>query len=229
MTKDETLKMALDFLMTRRMSAEAVIEALNKALAQPPLPVQEPAACRFCFSEKGCWTWQCYHCGEIDDVQQPAPPQQQAETVAMRMPKVGDKVICIEDESLGEVVSLTAGGSPDITFNDGSRGTYLLREFAELFGYVASPLPVQEPVAWDKPSASFDEWWDGDRCRDTANPFQTDSFSYWAFEGWQAALAQRPWAGLTEQERNDLEDALGLFIGKPAFDAIEASLKERNT
>ncbi len=36
-------------------------------------------ACRFCFSEKGCWTWQCYHCGEIDDVQQPAPPQQKAE------------------------------------------------------------------------------------------------------------------------------------------------------
>ena len=35
MTKDETLKMALDFLMTRRMGAEAVIEALNEALAQP--------------------------------------------------------------------------------------------------------------------------------------------------------------------------------------------------
>ena len=34
---------------------------------------QESVACRFCFSEKGCWTWQCYHCGEIDDVQQPAP------------------------------------------------------------------------------------------------------------------------------------------------------------
>ena len=57
----------------------------------------------------------------------------------MRMPKVGDRVICLEDESLGEVVSLTAGGSPDIVFDDGSRGTYLLREFAELFGYVAAP------------------------------------------------------------------------------------------
>ena len=40
---------------------------------------------------------------------------------------------------------------------------------------------------WDKPSASFDEWWDSDRRRDNANPFQTDSFAYWAFEGWQAA------------------------------------------
>jgi hypothetical protein len=56
----------------------------------------------------------------------------------MRMPKVGDRVTCLEDESLGEVVSLTAGGSPDITFDDGSRGTYLLREFAELFSYVAA-------------------------------------------------------------------------------------------
>ena len=65
-----------------------------------------------------------------------AQPKQQAE---MRMPRVGDRVICLEDESLGEVGSLTAGGSPDINFDDGSRGTYMLREFAELFGYVAPP------------------------------------------------------------------------------------------
>ena len=44
-----------------------------------------------------------------------------------------------------------------------------------------------EPVTWDKPSASFDEWWDSDRRRDNANPFTTDSFASWAFEGWQAA------------------------------------------
>jgi len=30
--------------------------------------------CRFCHSKKGCWAWQCYKCGEIDDVQQPTPP-----------------------------------------------------------------------------------------------------------------------------------------------------------
>ena len=73
--------------------------------------------------------------------------QQQAEPVSMRMPKVGDKVICLEDESLGEVVSLTAGGSPDITFDDGTRGTYLLREFAELFGYAEQRQQQAEPVA----------------------------------------------------------------------------------
>ena len=38
--------------------------------------VAEREACRFCFSEKGCWTWRCYTCDEIDDVQKPAPPQQ---------------------------------------------------------------------------------------------------------------------------------------------------------
>ena len=70
--------------------------------------------------------------------------------VSMRMPKVGDRVVCIEDESLGTVVYLTAGGSPEINFDDGSHGTYMLREFAELFGYTtppaAQPAPVQAPV-----------------------------------------------------------------------------------
>ena len=40
---------------------------------------------------------------------------------------------------------------------------------------------------------------------------------------------QRPWVGLTEQERNDIEDYCEMMIGKPAFDAIEAKLKEKNT
>ena len=67
---------------------------------------------------------------------QPAPVQ---EPMAIRMPKVGDKVVCLEDESLGTVVYLTAGGSPEIKFDDGSHGTYLLREFAELFAYTTPP------------------------------------------------------------------------------------------
>jgi hypothetical protein len=73
----------------------------------------------------------------IEDLAQPAQ-----EPVAMRMPKVGDRVVCIEDESLGTVVYLTAGGSPEIKFDDGSHGTYMLREFAELFGYTT---PQQRP------------------------------------------------------------------------------------
>jgi hypothetical protein len=41
--------------------------------------------------------------------------------------------------------------------------------------------------------------------------------------------AHRPWVGLTEQERNDIEDYCEMIVGKPAFEAIEAKLKERNT
>jgi hypothetical protein len=90
-------------------------------------------------------------------------------------------------------------------------------------------MPVQEPVRWDKPSASFDEWWDGDRRRDTANPFTTDSFAYWAFEGWQAALAQRPWQGLTEEEVKHLYPYGRSVWGKETFEAIEKALKEKNS
>jgi hypothetical protein len=68
------------------------------------------------------------------------------EPVTMRMPKVGDRVVCIEDESLGTIVYLTAGGSPEIKFDDGSHGTYMLREFAELFGYTTPPAAQRQWV-----------------------------------------------------------------------------------
>ena len=74
------------------------------------------------------------------------PTAEKKEPVAwMRMPKVGDRVVCIEDEDLGTVESLTGGGSPDIKFDDGSHGTYLLREFAELFRYADTH---SQPRAW---------------------------------------------------------------------------------
>ena len=40
---------------------------------------------------------------------------------------------------------------------------------------------------------------------------------------------QRTWVGLSEQERNDIENDCETIVGKPAFDAIEAKLKEKNT
>ena len=71
MTNDEALKLALEalnivklhFTQNRHINA-AIIELEQQA-------EQEPVACRFCHSKKGCWTWQCYNCGEIDDVQKP--------------------------------------------------------------------------------------------------------------------------------------------------------------
>ena len=100
---------------------------------------------------------------------------------------------------------------------------------------MAETLPVQEqqqakPMAWDKPSASFDEWWDGDRRRDNANPFTTDSFAYWAWEGWQAALAQRPWQGLEAEDLAQIESDDFWQIGNhmAIAMAVEAKLKELN-
>ena len=67
---------------------EKAITAIKKALAQPPLPEQEPVVCRFCHSKKGCWTWLCDSCGEIDNVQQPPPlPEQQAEPCIAKDPR----------------------------------------------------------------------------------------------------------------------------------------------
>ena len=100
--------------------------------------------------------------------------------------------------------------------------------------YTAPPQQQAEPMAWDKPSDNFNAWWDGDRRRDNANPFTTDSFAYWAFEGWQAA--QHPWVGLTEEEIAVIgdkvanEDLVGLvsnFRVRLAR-AIEQTLKEKN-
>lgn len=57
----------------------------TKLYTVPPAesPVQEPVTCRFCHSKKGCWAWQCYHCGEIDDVQKPTPPAAQRPWVGL--------------------------------------------------------------------------------------------------------------------------------------------------
>ena len=176
---------------------------------------QEPVACRFCHSKKGCWTWQCYHCGEIDDVQQPAPPlpvqeQQQAEPppewllIKNILDEYGLQAIdfVAEFKAAQQVVGVThcqceACKNGNIHDSDCSvhNGDALPVGPCDC-SLATPPLPVQEqqqaePVAWDKPSASFDEWWDGDRRRDKANPFQTDSFSYWAWEGWQAALQSK--------------------------------------
>ena len=37
-----------------------------------------------------------------------------------------------------------------------------------------------------------------------------------------------PWQGLTEQERNDIENYFSVNIGILVFDAIEAALKKKN-
>jgi hypothetical protein len=79
---------------------------------------------------------------------------------------------------------------------------------------------------WDKPSASFNDWWDGDY-DDSENPFEKDSAAYWAWAGWQAA--QRPWVGLTPEEVLDLFDRNNVYGSKWIEFArtVEAKLKEK--
>jgi len=127
----------------------------------------------------------------------------QPEPVAMRMPKVGDKVICLEDESLGEVVSLTAGGSPDITFDDGSRGTYMLGEFAELFGYATAAQQQAEQVGLITPPGPITQY---------------------------SIPTQRQWVGLTKQDMPSGEDPMfdhQYFIAGMVYAA--KVLQEKNT
>ena len=87
-----------------------------------------------------------------------------------------------------------------------------------------------EPVAWDKPSASFNEWWDSNY-EDPANPFEKDSAAYWAWAGWQAALAQRPWVGLTEFQFAEIYNRWNDSNGSTPwglYHAIEKALKAKN-
>ena len=70
-------------------AAKVLQEKNNAAPVAQPEQQAEPVACRFCFSKKGCWTWQCYHCGEIDDVQQPAPMPVQPKRQPLTVEEIG--------------------------------------------------------------------------------------------------------------------------------------------
>jgi len=56
---------------------------------------------------------------------------------------------------------------------------------------------------------AFNAWWDSDY-DDSTNPYERDSFAYWAWAGWQAALAQpaQEPASVTYKEVQDSMNAL---------------------
>jgi hypothetical protein len=103
---------------------------------------------------------------------------------------------------------------------DGHTGSDVI---ARLKAYTTPPA-----AQWDKPSASFNDWWDSD-IMPPANPFVEGTAAYWAWAGWKAA--QRPWVGLTDEEvKHEWEvwrASLPRYIG--FAQGIEAKLKERNT
>jgi hypothetical protein len=160
----------------------------------------------------------------------------------MRMPKAGDKVICLEDESIGEIVSLTAGGSPDIAFDDGSRGTYMLREFAELFGYATLPAaqPEQEPVVFYRCNGCGHAY-------EQVHPTSCDCMGAGGFDRVEYfttpppaaqpeqvdcprcghVCSQRKWVGLTDEEITEIYE-MGLGVRASVETALD-KIEERNT
>jgi hypothetical protein len=81
----------------------------------------------------------------------------------------------------------------------------------------------KEPAQWDTPSEAFNAWWDGEY-DDSTNPFTKDTFAYWAFAGWKAALAQpeQEPKSVTYKEVADTMNALrkGNFSQKAAAEEV---------
>jgi len=96
--------------------------------------------------------------------------------------------------------------------------------------------PVQEPVAWIdsvmEQAQVFASAWSlvGGRF-DLGNGLEDAEQAKAELRAMLATppAAKRQWVGLTEQERNDIEDYCEMIVGKPAFEVIEAKLKEKNT
>ena len=116
-------------------------------------------------------------------------------------------------------------------------------------GYESKKAMAQDKLEqWDTPSEAFNEWWNGEY-DDSTNPFTKHSLAYWAFAGWQAALAQpaqepwpeepaghmaggvqppqRPWVGLTDAEAQWLYD--NCRTPSNLIDMVETMLKDKNT
>ena len=58
--------------------------------------------------------------------------------VVSREPKIGDRVILLDDESEGIIESLSIAGGPRINFDDGAYGNYTRIELITFFAYKES-------------------------------------------------------------------------------------------
>ena len=63
---------------------------------------------------------------------------------------------------------------------------------------------------------AFNDWWNNDY-DDSTNPYEKDTFAYWAWAGWQAALAQpaqeRQWLWLSDADIADVIDTTCQYTG----------------
>ena len=145
---------------------------------------------------------------------------QQPEPVKLRR---GDILRCIETDETCTVWATSTTGKTLIKWSANNFGNYTAAQIGELFWIEQQA----KPVAWDKPSDNFNEWWNGDY-EDPANPFEKDSGAYWAWAGWKAA--QRPWQGLTDGDWEHIDNKKGTSLD--TFDQgaawAQARLKELN-
>jgi hypothetical protein len=130
----------------------------------------------------------------------------------------------MKDEALKLALeALETGWSPTYTGLDAKEMG--MKAITAIKQALAAP-PVQEPVAWRydlKQTGSF-----------AGTSTEYSRIKLKIGENWTPLYttppaANRPWVGLTEQERNEIEDYCEMIVGKPAFEAIEAKLKEKNT
>jgi hypothetical protein len=151
-------------------------------------PVQKPVACRFCHSKKGCWAWQCYHCGEIDDVQKPAaqPEQEPAVQKFVEHTVIAGALFDFMGylTSRRERIVLSAA-------DEASPAVDAISDFAKMRGLSLGDAQVLDWQDYTTPPAS-----------------------------------QRPWQGLTEDEK--FEMAAAQYGWEDLLIAAEAKLKELN-
>jgi hypothetical protein len=103
--------------------------------------------------------------------------------------------------------------------NNVAETRYWLNQYKLIAEQAIAELESQEPVAWVQdvefeqlPEFAFS--WVKTRLHD--KPLYTHP-------------PQRTWVGLSEQQRNDIENDFEVVVSKHVFNAIEAKLKEKNT
>jgi hypothetical protein len=215
--------------------------------AAPPL-VQEPVACRFCHDEKGCWTWQCYNCGEIDDVQQPAaPPKQEPVAWGWRYDSCGHAVVnrLVATETSEPTLFLKnvfargpfplyaapqleqepVGKVVEIN-NDGFRCEFNRRLAVGTKLYTAPPLPAQ-PVQEPWGACVSGRVFVGALPEHVRKLTEDDGLPIQLL---YTAPPQRPWVGLTDEEiaQGNKESWVTEQAWQSAVWWAEAKLKEKN-
>ena len=80
-------------------------------------------------------------------------------------------------------------------------------------GYQSKKAAARDKLEQD----AFDAWWDTRPRLNKTNPAMPDSFEYWAWEGWHAALAQpeqkRQWIWLSDADIAEVIDTTCQYTG----------------